>query len=389
MGTSKRLMGNFDDFIATVSWHLQSVPIFRGRTKLSKACRASLLSAIEVQVGAGVDIVVVINKFHDRLKTRGRYAGDRPLLERMISRIRGGMSVAEAFKPHLTDTEFAVFSAGEQSGELVQSCRMVLALSRQGKRIGSALRESMIAPAVYLMSLFATLFVISSQVVPSLSGVLPADRWQGLAAVIYASTKLVSPIGIGILVLLVFGVVWVVRFLLPRWTGVPRVSAERFIPGFGLYRDLMGALWIGSFATLLQSGLADTRILEMQIAQSSPWLAERQRRVLVLMKNGLGMGEALTYAGPTRFDKDMPESGIKFDFPSPDIIDDIASFAGFSDFGSKLISMRNVWLEEMEKRLKARAAAAGMAIQMLIFAYFGILTIGINQLSSQIGSAVH
>jgi hypothetical protein len=191
------------------------------------------------------------------------------------------------------------------------------------------------------------------------------------------------------LILLVAGAAGVVRFLLPRWIGQPRLTAERYVPGFGLYRDLMGALWVGSFATLLQSGLADTRILEMQIAQSNPWLAERLRRVLVLMKNGLGLGEALTYAGPGRFDHDRPEMGVKFDFPSPDAIDDIASFAGFSDFGTRMIAMRDIWLADTEKRLRTRAAATGMVIQMLIFAYFGILTLGINQLSSQIANAVH
>jgi type II secretory pathway component PulF len=382
-------MNSSGNLLATVAWQLKRAPYFWSRKKLSKACRASLLATMEVQVSAGVDIVMVINKFHDRLRMRRRYIGDQPLLSRVISRIRGGASVAEALKPHLTDNEFAIFAAGEQSGESVQACRLVQALGQQGKRIASALREAMVAPAVYLISLFVTLFVISSQVVPSLASVLPAERWEGLAAVIYASTKLVSPVGIGILILLVAGAAGVVRFLLPRWIGQPRLTAERYVPGFGLYRDLMGALWVGSFATLLQSGLADTRILEMQIAQSNPWLAERLRRVLVLMKNGLGLGEALTYAGPGRFDHDRPEMGVKFDFPSPDAIDDIASFAGFSDFGTRMIAMRDIWLADTEKRLRTRAAATGMVIQMLIFAYFGILTLGINQLSSQIANAVH
>ncbi len=368
-------------------WQWPSWSVFT-KKKLSQRALYAIMETMEIQMNAGVEFGQILQGFLARAQKRGLYKREQPLIQRMISRVKAGSTLSEALQPHLSSTQYILMASGEQSGNVGLTMRLIMDLDGKKKRIVSALKSSMVAPFIYLVTLIITLLVISLQVLPAMESILPASKWKGLAALIYDSTLLLKPAGLGLIALAVVLLFLVVRLALPNWTGSGRLIAEKYIPGFALYRDYQGALWIGTFGAMLQAGMADTHILQTQISQSTPWMAERLRRIWLLMKDGFGFGDAVVYAGPGRIDRARPDRGVKYDFPSPTINDDIANFAGFSGFEQKLLAMRDIWLTQQEKAIQSKLGLLGVSVQGLVFGYFILLTLGINQLSSQISAAV-
>lgn len=382
-------MAIFSDFINQAAyWHWPKwIYIFR-KKKISARTLRAMMETLDIQMSAGVEHGQVLTGFLNRAKHRNLYKRDQPFIQRIISKMKAGNSLSESLKPHLSNTEYVLISSGEQSGNVITSMRLIMDLSDQRKRIVSTLRSSLTAPIIYMVTLIITLLIISYQVLPAMESILPASKWTGLAAIIYDSTLLLQPSGMLIIFFAITALVVFIKLALPNWTGTGRLLAEKYIPGFGLYRDYQGALWIGTFGAMLQAGMSDTYILQIQIGQASPWMAERLRRIWLSMKEGFSFGEAVVYAGPKRIDRSRPNSGIKYDFPSPRINDDIENFAGYAGFETKLLTMRNVWLNQQEKDIKTKLGFIGVLVQGLVFGYFILLTMGINELSAQISSAV-
>ena len=368
-------------------WRWPSLTILT-KKKLSGRALYAIMETMEIQMNAGVEFGQILQGFLARAQKRGLYKREQLLIQRMISRVKAGGSLSDALKPHLTSTQYILLASGEQSGNVGLTMRLIMDLDGKKKRIITALKSSMTAPSIYLVTLVITLLVISLQVLPAMESILPASKWKGLAALIYDSTLLLKPAGLVLVFVAAVLLFLIVKLALPNWVGHGRLVAEKYVPGFALYRDYQGALWIGTFGAMLQAGMADTHILQTQITQSTPWMAERLRRILLLMKDGFGFGDAVVYAGPGRMDRARPDNGAKYDFPSPTINDDIANFAGFGGFEQKLLAMRDVWLTQQEKSIQSKLGLLGILVQAVVFGYFILLTLGINQLSSQISAAV-
>lgn len=360
--------------------------LFR-RKRLSAKCKTALLATMEVQLSAGGDVVGVIRNFVERARLRKHYVADQPLLWELVSNLRGGATISSALRRHLSGTEFALFRAGETAGKLEQACAQAQELGERQRRIQLTIRGAATGPVVYLLSLFFTLYIVASQVVPALAGVLPPKKWTGLAAFVYETSLLASPLGLGLSLGVLALLIFTARYYFPRGTGRTRVLLERYIPLLSMYRDMQGALWVGSFAALLEAGLPDTRILELQAKDGSPWLTERLNRLLGLLRNGFGLGDALMFAGPAALETSRPELGLKFDFPSPEIIDTLASFAGSPEFSTRLLLLRRRWLNDIEQHLKSRINLIGVVIQVAVFIYLILFTLGVNQLQQALPAA--
>lgn len=350
-----------------------------------------LLSTWTSQLAAGVTYTASTESLASRLERRSRGPGKKQAehLRWLSSRFKNsGETAANVLAPYLTDTENMVLDAGERSGDLGLAADRVLNMRKQGKQIKSALTSAMVAPVIYILTLIATMLIISKVVVPQLSGMLPPEQWAGSAKALYVSAQLVEGFG---LIYLAIGLVltWLlIKLSLPRWTGTGRILAERFFPVYTLYRDYQGTMWLTGFSSLMSAGMSDVDALGIQVRNSSPWMAERLGKLRTLLRNGYSLADALLYAGIGRVDKDRPERGTKFDFPSPNIVDEVGIFAGFSDFSEKMIELQHEWNKALVHKTESLVNKLGFFVQLLIFGYFFLLTIGVNQLSSQIGSAV-
>lgn len=339
--------------------------------------REALYRHLSAQVGNGVAVEVALDKFRARLQRRKKMSSDKIVAD-VARRMRDGATVAASLGAWIPQDEASVISSGELSGNLPRSLDLVIEAKRRIARVNSALKTSMVTPAIYVCAVYGMLWAIGHYVTPGLEQALPKDKARGLVAGLYASADFatswwaIAPPIAGVLA------ITAVVLSLPKWTGRGRVIAEGFFP-YSFYRDIQGYTWLMSFSALLRAGMADVEILKRQKTQSTPWLKERLHALWWRMDNGASLPAALSAKGKNS----MPAFG----FPNPDIIDDIDSMAGFADFPERIAKLAIQWADELESSTLARAKAFGFAMEIAMYAVMGLLMLAINSMSTQIGTS--
>lgn len=338
--------------------------------------RESLYRHLSAQVGNGITIEAGLETFRSRLQRRKKLSSDK-IIANVGRKMRDGSTLANALSQWAPQDEVNVISSGELSGNLPRSLDLVIEAKRRIARVNSALKSSMVSPAIYLAAVYGMLWAIGRFVTPSLEQALPKEKAKGIVYGLYAAgdfanswLALTPPILVAVLIFIIIK-------SLPIWTGKKRIAAESFFP-YSFYRDINGYTWLMTFSALLRAGMADVEILKRQVNQASPWLKERLSSLWARMENGKSLPAALLAKGKNS----MPAFG----FPNPDIVDDISSLAGFPDFPEKIATLATQWSEELESLTLARAKAFGFCMEIVMYMIMGVLMVAINSMSTQIGT---
>ncbi len=346
------------------------------RLAFSWPIREMLYRHIATQVSNGVSVEVALDTFRARLQRRKKPSSDK-IVAKVARSMRNGSTLAGALDSWIPPDEAGIVSGGELSGNLPRALDLIIEAKRRVVRINTALKSSLVSPTIYVLLVYGMLWAIGRFVTPGFVMILPESRAQGLVYGLYVAGDFANswwvvlpPIVLGILITLV-------ARSLSKWTGPRRIAAEKVFP-YSTYRDLNGYIWLMSFATLLRAGVADVEILKRQARQASPWLKERLRAFRLRMDDGASLPSALMAKGRGA----MPS----FLFPNPDIIDDIASMDGFSDFPERISKLAMQWADELESAMLVRAKRFGFAMEMLMYVVMGLLMIAINSMSTQMGS---
>lgn len=338
--------------------------------------REALYRHLSAQVSNGVTVELALDTFRARLQRNKRVSCDKIVAD-ITRRMRDGSTCSAALAVWVPQDEVSVISSGELSGNLPRSLDLVIEAKRRIKRVNSALKTAMVAPTVYIAAVYGMLWAIGKYVTPGLEQALPKSKAQGLVSALYTASDfanswwaIVPP------VMFVVAVIIVIRSL-PEWTGKGRIAAENVFP-YSFYRDIQGYSWLMSFSALLRAGMPDVEILKRQTANSTPWLKERLHALWWRMDNGSSLPAALLAKGKNG----MPAFG----FPNPDIVDDITSLAGFSDFSERIAVLAVQWANDLEGATLARAKSFGFVMEIFMYAIMGLLMVAINSMSTQIGS---
>lgn len=338
--------------------------------------REALYRHLSAQVGNGITVEVALDTFRARLQRRKKPSSDK-IVRDVARRMRDGSTLAAALAAWIPQDESSVISSGELSGNLPRSLDLVIEAKRRIARVNNALKTAVVTPIIYIIAVSGMLWAIGVYVTPGLEQALPKSQAHGLVYGLYAASdffnswwSLLPPVFVAL------GIVWIIRSM-PKWTGKGRIMAEGVFP-YSFYRDIQGYTWLMSFSALLRAGMADTEILKRQMAQSTPWLKERLHALHWRMDNGSSLPAALLMKGKSG----MPPFG----FPNPDIVDDIASMSGFSDFAERIALLAVQWADDLETSTLARAKSFGFAMEIAMYAVMGLLMIAINSMSTQMGS---
>ncbi|MHB1702272.1 MAG: type II secretion system F family protein [Acidobacteriaceae bacterium] len=310
-----------------------------------------------------------------RLRKRGKTSSANKIESVLFQRMNGA-SFAEAIGDQLPDQEAGILAAGEIAGRLPAALRLVLGRDAQKKRVAAAITQALTPAAMNLLLLFAFLYIVGAYVMPALSAISPPSRWTGTVRVLYLAGELAlgwhGPVlfgGFAAITVLVLA-------MLPRYRGFGRVFLERHIFPFGLYRDVVGLDWGMSLASMLSAGISDTDAISRQIEYANPWLRSRLEPIYERMRHG---GETMAEA--------LESTGL--DFPSPELIQDIAGISGFSDFSERLPPMLERNSAEVEKSVKNAFFIVGMVVSLVVYTLFGLVQIASNQLGSQVSNVIH
>jgi type II secretory pathway component PulF len=336
-------------------------------SNISWGLRKKFYEQASTQIENGLGLTKVLGDFRDRLKRGGRKkAGEA--FHQVFRRVQDGKTLTEALGGKITDLERTVISAGEKAGSIPKSMRLVLDVREMTTRMIGQLRSSFFAPTVYLIAMYAVLFIIGDYIVPQFTAAVPLKKWQGWAYVMYqmgdVATSWKTPIVFGGILAYAIWTWWAA----PRWTGAGRAFCDMHVFPFTIVREVSGFAWLLSFGALLQAGVADTVALKGQIKHSSPWLASRLRPILHGLENGLDLAAA------------MRKSGLNF--PSPELIDDISAYVGFPNFPEMIEKVSRQYAKTLEKQLIAGGAMISFMFSMVMFGAMIVLQLGANSIST-------
>jgi type II secretory pathway component PulF len=335
--------------------------------KLSWHTRRALYLQAAAQLDNGLAMTAILNDFALRLLRRGR--DKQAAAVRQVERaLRDGRPLTSALGDSLKPVERSILSSGEQAGTLAAAMRLVVDVQERTARIASGFRSALVAPAVYIASLWLVLWIIGSMVTPQFTVIVPIERWTGWAYLMYLMGEMA--VGwFGWTTLAAAGVlVPLVLWSRTRWSGPGRAWWDRHIWPYTLYRDVDGFVWLMGYVALLRAGVTDTNALRMQASSAGPWLSSRLRPLLARLRNGMSLPQAMRATG--------------YSFPSPDLIDEIAAYVGFADFAAKIEKVAQDYANTMEERMKQVAWVTGFICSTLMFAAMAVVQLGANDIQS-------
>lgn len=347
---------------------------------LSWSQRRSFYEQAESQIDNGLTLPAVLEDFSNRL-TRRRNSKAGQIVEEIRLSVVDGSTLTDAMGDRLTDLERSVLSAGEkgEGGQLPRAMRLILEVREMTSNIQGKLISTLFQPAVYFLTLYATLAVIGVQVVPPLTDVVPIAKWTGWAYAMYlmgeAATGFAAPIVLGSVVAYF---IWSLRAL-PRWVesekSKARVRFDRHMFPFTTYRELTGFTWLMSHVAMVRAGIPETVALQQQIDSASPWLASRLTPILEgMVLGGLDMAAA------------MRRSGL--DFPSPDLIDEVGAYAGFKNFTEKLEVVLRKYAKKLERKLLLKGLFLSGVFSALMYGAFFVVALGSDAISKSMASPI-
>lgn len=337
--------------------------------------REGLYKHLSAQVGNTISIETALDSYRLRLKRRGRVSSDK-IVGDICRRMRDGQSLASALANWVPVEEVSIISSGELAGNLPNSLELLIESKRRTNSVINAAKAAMVRPLIYAVAVFVFVWALGRFVVPDLKFALPEERAQGMALAMFKAGNFANSWYAVIPPILVAALIAGVVYSLPRWCGKYRVRAESYFP-YSFYRDIQGYAWLMSFTALLRAGMADVVILKLQGKHASPWLLERLNAIWWRMDNGSSLPDALLAKA---------KGGISLGFPNPDIVDDISSMAGFSDFPDRISKIAITWAADLEESVRKKATRFGAFAEAVMYAVITLLLISVNSMSEQLTS---
>lgn len=343
----------------------------------SWSVRQGLYRHLSVQVKNTIPVEDALDSYRVRLQRRKRVSSDK-IVSDVSRRMRNGATLSAALADWIPADEANIISSGELSGKLPQALVLLIDSKRRVASVNKAVKSAMMRPLIYALAVYAFVWSIASFVLPDLQYAVPRERAHGNVALLYVISDLATSwfaVVPGVLALIA---TCAIKYSLPRWGGRYRIAAERYFP-YNFYRDIQGYAWLMGFTALLRAGMADVNILKKQSALASPWLRERLRAIGWRMDNGDSLAIALSSKGKGG----MPA----FDFPNPDIVDDITSMAGFADFPVRITEVASQWIEELQEEMERKATKFGYWAEGIMYGVVTFLLVVINDMTSQLSRA--
>ncbi len=355
---------------------LARITLAADRNVFNWQVREALYRHLSAKIGNGIPVEVALETFRIRLQRKKRVSSAK-IIANAIRKMKDGSSLANALAQWVPQDEVGVIQSGELSGNIPKALELVIGAQRRIMRVNKAIKTAAIAPAVYAIAVYGTVWGIGRYVTPDLEKVLPKEQAHGIVYGLYASGDFANSWYAVIPPIVLACIVYLIIRSFPRWTGRKRIFAEQYFP-YSFYRDMQGFKWLMSFSAVLAAGMPDVGIISRQIKSSSPWLRERLQSYLWRMENGVSLPKALMETGS----KGMPAYG----FPNPDIVDDIDSLYGFPDFPEKIAVLAQQWAEDIEVSTMEKAKIAGFWMEMAMYGVIVLLAVAINEMSAQLQS---
>jgi type II secretory pathway component PulF len=246
--------------------------------------------------------------------------------------IANGINFGQALSPYVPTSEGMMIETGSNTGRLADALANTVTMLQQQRKLTRAIVGSLSYPVLLFVMLILALYLVSVQIIPVFTQVLPMDQWEGLSLKVANASIFIRSYGLYLL-LAMFGFIALVMFSLPNWTGKGRLLVENVFP-WSIYRLWQGSAFLLAISSLMTAGV---KLDELSLAKignkASPYLKQRIDAIKRQMIAGMNLGEAMARTG--------------YDFPDVDIVDDILIYARLRGFDQSLYRITQRWIDDL------------------------------------------
>ncbi len=290
------------------------------------------------------------------------------VLQDCLIAIDQGRALAEALRRWLPFDEYSAIAAGQRSARLAQALLRAVSMIRRKERMRKALIHATAYPAVLLLALGASFYLIAAHVMPKLLRMMPSQQWSASVRALDWIAQWTAQHG-AFLLTGIGALICAIWISLPRLTGRIRVMLDA-LPPWSMYRIVHGAAFLYNIGVLLEADVPKVELLEMMRAHATPYLRERIEGALRGVKDGLDLGRALAASGQR--------------FPSADAIAYIRVIGSLKGGDAQLKQFSEEWLEESIAKLNVAAALFKQSAIALGGGMIMMIVAGINGIGSSL-----
>lgn len=310
----------------------------------------------------------------NRLEKIESYNGSRPnepyaiAMRQWQKNLEQGMSFSDATRGWLPPEETLLVTSADISN-------LVIALESIGKvvegveKIKRAMRNAIAYPLFLLILTFLIIVMVGIYLVPPLIEAVGVDvEWTGIAKTLIV----VSEFCINywhIIAGCFVGLILVIWFSLPNWTGRLRFKFDK-LPPWNVYKLHTSVGWLMSLSAMVAAGVTVPDAMRMLADNASAYLRSILESALRFIANGDNLGVAL--------------ANTKTDFPNQDIIGDLTIYSEMNDFSRNVSVLAAEYQQESIRKMESISDVLNSAGILLVSAIIAWVVLATFQMQDQI-----
>ena len=283
-----------------------------------------------------------------------------------------GMSFSDATRGWVPLNETLLVTSGNMS-DLAVALENVGRVVDGTRRIRRAMMSAIAYPMFLLALTFGIIIMVGVYLVPPLAEVAGGNMiWRGTAASLIWVSGVANHYWYGF----VFGVAIVVLIIwatMANWSGRVRAVFDRF-PPWNIYKIQASVSWLMSLSAMVAAGMTVPDAMRMLADNSNKYLRNILDATLHFIANGDNLGVALQNTG--------------LDFPSEEIIGDLAIYADMTGFDQNLSNVANDYLDESVRKMESISNTLNSVGILLVAAIIAWVVLGTFQMQDQITAAL-
>jgi type II secretory pathway component PulF len=310
----------------------------------------------------------------NRLQMTESHGGARPnepfaiCMREWERNLERGLSFSEATRGWIPIEETLLLTSSNMSS-LIVALENVGRIVVANKRISRAVFSAIAYPLLLLVLVFGIIIMVGIYLVPPLAEVAGEGMvWTGGAASLIWLSEWAGRYWKFIAFLFVVAVV-LMWLSLPVWSGRIRVLFDK-LPPWSIYKIRVSVGWMMSMAAMVSSGVSIPDAMRIIADNGSKYLRNILDKTLRHIANGDNLGNALQNTG--------------MDFPSQELIGDLAVYSDMNDFDENLNHISNEYLEESVRKIESVSDALNTVGILLISGVIAWVVLGTFQMQDQI-----
>lgn len=321
----------------------------------------------------GVNIIDAIQSMRQR-RFREYGASDPVVLamDAWVRHLKNGRKLNDAVADWVPPQERMLIAAGERSGKLADALMSSAAVMVAQRDIKRAVIGGLAYPILLVIAVFGMLFFFGYKLIPTFSRIVPDDKWSGMASFVVGVSHWVQHWLWLPAALLLLGGGWLL-WALPNWVGAYRVKADRW-PLFATYRLVTGSAWIISLSAMVGAGERIEDALNLLSKGVQPFVESRTQSILRGLRNGLNLGDAMSYA--------------RTGFPDPEIIDDLATFSAVAGLDEALKTIAREWISDSVESIRSSMKVVFNIGLVAVAVVLGVMMTGLIAMQMQMGQLI-